>query len=384
MSDTELVIESVTKRYARRGGSATAVDGVSVTIPAGQTLAVLGPSGCGKSSLLRIVAGIDAPDEGRVMLGGRELSRPGSVVDLDDREMNMVFQNYALWPHLRVRDIIGYGLAHGRHRTSKPRREEKVAELVDLLHLHGLEDRRPAEISGGQQQRLAIARALATEPRLLLFDEPLSNLDVQLRAEMRVELAALLCRLGTTAMYVTHDVTEALALADSILVMDAGARVQLDSPRGVFTSPANPWVAAMAGFSAQWDVRTLRRTAGGAVAEIAGGEFEGRVCGPSGEQGPRAHVHPDAVTIHEARREGLLSATVVTSTYEGRGFRTVLSVSGAGTISAMSRDRWETGAEVAIEIEPDGALLFGTVSEEPIGSVSPCLPRERADDRQVA
>lgn len=360
MTDAGLHIESVTKRYARRGGTATAVDDVSVEIPAGQTLAVLGPSGCGKSSLLRIVAGIDTPDTGRVVLAGRELSRPGHAVDADRRDMNMVFQNYALWPHLRVRDIIGYGLAHGRHKTTKQRRDARVAELVELLRLGGLEDRRPAEISGGQQQRVAIARALATEPRLLLFDEPLSNLDVQLRAAMRAELAALLRRLGTTALYVTHDVTEALALADTVLVMDSGRKVQLDTPRGVFTRPANPWVAAMAGFSAVLEVTTMRGTPDGTtVAEVGGGRIQGRWCAEWASTGARAYVHPDAVTVHASPRPDLVEARVVTSTYEGRGFRTSVSIGGAGVITAMHPDALDEGAAVGVEIAPDGVLLFG-------------------------
>jgi len=355
----ELVVDDVVRRYP--GSRGVALDGVSVTVEAGTTLAVLGPSGCGKSTLLRAIAGIEPVDRGRILLGGAELSRRGWTLDQDRRDVNMVFQSYALWPHLRVRDIIGYGLAHGRHRTTRARREERVAELVALLRLDGLEDRRPAELSGGQQQRVAIARALATEPGLLLFDEPLSNLDVQLRAAMRLELAALLGRIETTAVYVTHDATEALALADRVLVLAAGRAVQHDTPRGVFARPATPWVAAMAGFATRLEPTRLEPAAGKVRAVLAGGALVGRDCG-AGDGSPAVLVHPDAVRVaHDpfALGDGRLRGVVLACAYEGRDHRVSVALPGGGAIAVRSADPVPTSAEILLEIEPEGVVVFG-------------------------
>ena len=361
-TSAELVVENLTKRYSNRANGPLALDNLSVTVEPGTTLAVLGPSGCGKSTLLRMVSGIEAPDAGRIVLGGTELSRPGFAVDADRRGINMVFQNYALWPHLRVRDIIGYGLRYGRHRVDAATREQRVAELVDLLQLTGLEDRRPAEISGGQQQRVAIARALATEPKLLLFDEPLSNLDVQLRATMRTELATLLARLSTTVVYVTHDVTEALALADRILVLDHGRAVQLDSAQAVFSRPATPWVAAMAGFSSRLVPELVRHHADRAHAMIGGEILLGQVCGDGLDGLPQVFIHPDAVTLAEglhAVTPGTVSGIVGTCVYEGRGFRVGVQIPGAGEVTVLSPTALELGSTVALTVDPEGVLVFG-------------------------
>lgn len=360
-TDAPLRIEGLGKRYPGAARS-LALDDVSVTVDAGSTLAVLGPSGCGKSTLLRLVAGLETPDAGSIRLGGAELSRPGWAIDADRRGVNMVFQNYALWPHLRVRDIIGYGLRHGRHRVDRSTRDARVAELVDLLQLGGLEDRRPAELSGGQQQRVAIARALATAPHVLLFDEPLSNLDVQLRAAMRTELAALLGRIGTTAVYVTHDVTEALALADRILVLDRGRAVQLDSTQAVFSRPASPWVATMAGFGSRLSPGRIERSGERARAFFPDAVIVGRACDDGVEGEPQVLIHPDAVTLAAAASPGSdagLPGTVRHSVYEGRGYRVTVGVGGAGDVSVLAPRPLEPGAAVRLDVDPDGVLVFG-------------------------
>ncbi|WP_081748893.1 ABC transporter ATP-binding protein [Nocardiopsis sp. CNT312] len=351
-----LLLRGLGMRY---GGGPRVLHGIDTEVAAGSTLAVLGPSGCGKSTLLRLVAGLELPGEGEVLLGDRVLSDPGAAVPPELRGMGMVFQDYALWPHLRVRDVIGYGLRHGVHRTTAAERGSRVAELVEFLHLEGLEDRRPAELSGGQQQRVAIARALATRPRLLLFDEPLSNLDSQLRGEMREELAVLLRRLGTTALYVTHDVSEALALADRVLVLHEGRAVQEAPPEEVFGRPASGWVASLAGFSSRIAPDALAVEDGRGVAAVAGGRLVGRYCGEDAAGGSEAavYLHPDAVRLGEGPEA--LRGTVVSSVFEGRHHRLRVRLGAAGTVLLHSASPHRPGDAVSLSVAADGAVMFG-------------------------
>ncbi|QOR72391.1 ABC transporter ATP-binding protein [Ruania alkalisoli] len=366
-----LEITSVSKEYER---GRRAIDDLSVTIEAGETLCVLGPSGCGKSTLLRLVAGLESPDAGEIRVGDRLLSRPGLLVPPDRRGINMVFQDYALWPHMPVRDIIGYGLRYGAHRVNSAERAARVEELMRFLQLDGLADRRPAEISGGQQQRVAIARALATSPELLLFDEPLSNLDVQLRAAMREELATLLASLGTTTIYVTHDVSEALALADRILVLHQGRIVQLDSPQGLFTRPRSTWVASLAGFSSTLTPDAAYRDVPETARAVIGSfSLHGRDCGGDasahdGTAAPTVHVHADAIRVVSAHESGpnIVSGLVQSSVFEGSAYRTRLSVAHSpgehavgGSLVFPSEHRLDRDQPVHVRIDPAGVLIFG-------------------------
>ncbi len=245
----------------RHIGTVRALDGVSLEIPTGETLAVLGPSGCGKSTLLRLLAGLDTPTGGEIHIAGQKVNGNGLEVPPERRPVNMVFQDFALWPHMNVKQILQYGMKY-RGISRGWRRgwtDQRVRELLELVDLGGMEKRYPRELSGGQQQRVAIARALATEPRVLLFDEPLSNLDSQLRLQMRDDLARLLRELGTTALYVTHDLQEALALGQRVVVMQAGRIAQIDETRELFRKPATPWVAELVGYANSLDGRVLRR-----------------------------------------------------------------------------------------------------------------------------
>lgn len=366
-----LDVTDLRRSYPGQPSSAPALDGVSCTVAGGRTLAVLGPSGCGKSTLLRLLAGLEVPEAGSVVLGGQELSGPGWAVEPDRRDVNMVFQSYALWPHLTVRDNIGYGLRHGRHRLPASHRAERVGELLRLLRLDGLAGRRPAELSGGQQQRVAIARALATRPGLLLFDEPLSNLDVQLRTAMRTELAALLRSLDTTVVYVTHDVTEALSVADEILVLQAGRAVQHGAAATVFAEPASPWVAEMAGFSARLHLAEVEIGAdGSAMAVLNSGVLRGRSRGvgtTTAAAAGLALVHPDAVRLvpdqppgdaRESDGSGDIVGLVTGCVFEGRGHRILAEIPDAGTVTVFAADPAEIGEKVTLRIEPDGVLVY--------------------------
>jgi len=226
---------------AKRYGPVVAVAGVSLSIGADETLALLGPSGCGKSTLLRLIAGLERPDAGRLLLAGRD------VTDLPPqrRDVGMVFQAYALFPHLDVAGNVAFGLVEARVPPAEQRR--RVAELLALVGLAGLEARRVDHLSGGQQQRVALARALAPDPALLLLDEPLSNLDEQLRATLKEELRRLLGTLGKRAVYVTHDQTEAFTLADRVALMRAGRIVQVGSPEELLERPVSGWAARFLG-----------------------------------------------------------------------------------------------------------------------------------------
>jgi putrescine transport system ATP-binding protein len=232
-----LRIDAVVKKF----GGFRAVDRLSLDIRAGEFFALLGPSGCGKTTLLRMLAGFETPDAGRILLGGKDIAQ----VLPHQRPVNMMFQNYALFPHLTVRDNIAFGLK----RAGMPRAKiaTRVAEMVALVKLEGLEQRKPDQLSGGQKQRVALARSLARRPQVLLLDEPLAALDKKLRESTQVELMELQQRLGTTFVIVTHDQEEAMTVADRIGVMDAGRLEQVATPRELYEAPASRWIAEFVG-----------------------------------------------------------------------------------------------------------------------------------------
>ena len=222
-------------------GGVEAVKGVSLAIGTGELVVLVGPSGCGKSTLLRMVAGLETISSGTVSIEGREVNR----LEPADRDIAMVFQNYALYPHMKVYDNMAYGL---RNRgTPKAEIETRVREAARILEIEGLLDRRPRELSGGQRQRVAMGRAIVRNPKVFLFDEPLSNLDAKLRGQMRVEIKNLQRALGVTSVYVTHDQLEAMTLADQLVVMNAGLVEQMGDPLDIYEKPASTFVASFIG-----------------------------------------------------------------------------------------------------------------------------------------
>jgi putrescine transport system ATP-binding protein len=273
-----LRVDGVVKTF----GPVRAVDQLSLDIRAGEFFALLGPSGCGKTTLLRMLAGFETPDEGRILLDGEDIAQ----VLPHQRPVNMMFQNYALFPHLNVRDNIAFGLKRAR----MPRSEigARVAEMVALVKLEGLEKRKPDQLSGGQRQRVALARSLARRPRVLLLDEPLAALDKKLRESTQAELMELQRRLGMTFIIVTHDQEEAMTMADRIGVMDKGRLEQVATPRKLYEAPSSRWVAEFVG-----DINI----------------FEGE-CQP-GETGRLAIATRDAGTIFAAKPPDLLTKAQV-------------------------------------------------------------------------
>lgn len=236
-------LKEVTKTF----GKVRALDRISLTVKEGDFLVLLGPSGCGKTTLLRCVAGLERPDSGEISIDGKPVfsSSRGIMVPAGRRNLGMVFQSYALWPHMTVRDNLGFGL-----RLQKvPRKEigERIHSVLRSLGMEGLDRRYPSELSGGQQQRIALGRLLATKPPLFLMDEPLSNLDARLRLDMRSDLKRLHHDLGVTTIYVTHDQTEAMTMANQVVVMNAGQIQQYDPPQKIYNRPANLFVAEFIG-----------------------------------------------------------------------------------------------------------------------------------------
>jgi ABC-type Fe3+/spermidine/putrescine transport system ATPase subunit len=235
-------VEGLTKRF----GSVTALAGISQTFASGALTAIVGPSGCGKTTLLRCLAGFAVPERGRIWMGDREIT----VLPPQDRDAAMVFQSYALWPHMTVFENLAFALRLRRvPRGEVSQRVSEALALVELDRVPGIERRRPRELSGGQQQRVALARAITVRPKVLLLDEPLSNLDAKVRHRVRVEIRALQRRTGITAIYVTHDQEEAMSIADLVVVMDAGRIAQAGRPEDVYAKPANPFVAEFLGAS---------------------------------------------------------------------------------------------------------------------------------------
>ena len=272
-------------------GEVRAVDGLSLTVREGEMVTLLGPSGCGKTTALRMVAGFEAPTAGAVLIDGADVTgRPPHV-----RDTAMVFQSYAIFPHLSVAENVGFGLrTRGVPRAEIARR---VEALLGLVQLEGLGDRSPDRLSGGQQQRVALARAIITEPRVLLFDEPLSNLDAKLRAEMRGEIRTIQRRVGITSLYVTHDQAEAMALSDRIVVMRAGRIEQVGAPVDVYARPSSRFVADFVGrvnflAAERTGERAVRVRLGSVAAELR--VADGAGAGPGAWL---AVVRPEAIRL---------------------------------------------------------------------------------------
>jgi len=306
-------------RISKRFGSFQALSDISLAIAEHEFVTFLGPSGCGKTTLLRTLAGFHAPDSGTIRVADRLLSSPRAVVPPELRRMGMVFQNYAVWPHMSVFDNVAFGLKVGR--TERSEIAARVARMLEALGLAGLERRHPGQLSGGQLQRVALARSLVVAPSILLLDEPLSNLDAKLRERMRAEIKALQRRTGITFVYVTHDQAEAMALSDRIVVFDKGAVQQVGTPREVYERPANLFVADFMGL-----VNKLRGTivgTNGERARIRVGRqiLEARIADRSLSAGDATvAIRPEAIVLGAtaSRTEtNVLEGTVVDSTFLG-------------------------------------------------------------------
>ena len=312
----QLTIDRLVKRY----GEFRALDDVSLAVEDGEFVAILGPSGCGKTTLLRQIAGFDKPDAGSIRIGDAVVSTPAQHVPPERRRIGIVFQSYALWPHMTVAENVGYGLDVAG--VKDPERRQRVNAALALVELEGFADRRPALLSGGQRQRVALARCLVTEPSLVLLDEPLANLDVHLRAAMEREFARFHERTGTTMVYITHDQAEAMALADRIAVMDRGRILQLATPSVLYRQPADDTVARFIGEGMVVPVAGVTRDGDATcTADVFGHRVRMR-CDARARIGAeaRACLRDNALRVVNGATPGV-RATVTGIVYQGGRFR---------------------------------------------------------------
>ena len=317
----EIRIENLVKSF----GAETIIKDVSLTIPDGEFCVFVGPSGCGKSTLLRLIAGLESATSGKIHIDGSDVT----ALEPYDRHLSMVFQSYALYPHMSVKENIAFAL-----RTAKlPEAEiaEKVAKAARILQLESYLDRKPSALSGGQRQRVAIGRAIVREPKAFLFDEPLSNLDAALRADTRVEIAALHKSLAATMIYVTHDQVEAMTLADRIVVLQHGRIMQVGSPRDLYQTPANVFVAQFLGSP---KMTLLAATVSDDVIIIQGAGTE--LIAP----GNWAGLHTVGLRAEDCLvtqpQDGVLVGTVILCEYHGAGQQVLIDLGALGRLSAFA------------------------------------------------
>jgi multiple sugar transport system ATP-binding protein len=351
-----LSIRQVRKTFA---GNVHILKGIDIEVDTGEFLILVGPSGCGKSTLLAIIAGLDAPSSGRIRIGERDVTELPSK----DRDIAMVFQSYALYPNMNVAQNIAFGLE--MRKVPKPEREATVQRVAAMLQLGQLLDRRPAQLSGGQRQRVAMGRALARNPRLFLFDEPLSNLDAKLRVEMRAEIKLLHQRTKTTTVYVTHDQVEAMTLGDRIAVMKDGEIQQFGTPEEIYSRPATRFVAEFIGSPAMNMVRVRRAgagvAAGGVELELT---REQRASLPAGEEELVYGLRPEDLSLAQSGLPGTLSVIEPTGP---ETFFTVETALGLLTARVPGNLRRQPGEAVCLRWEAGRAHLFRGGTQERVG-----------------
>jgi iron(III) transport system ATP-binding protein len=417
-----ITIEHLGKTYP---GGNQALRDVSLSVEPGSFLVLLGPSGSGKTTLLRCLAGIERVSAGRIAIGGRTVAQgPGMHVPPDQRDLSMVFQDYALWPHLSARDNVAFALR--RRRLSRPECRTRALQMLDRVGLGALADRYPNELSGGAQQRVALARALIADTGLILCDEPLSNLDADLRERMRVEISALVREAAATTVYITHDQAEAFALADQVGVLEAGRLVQAGTPEEIYTRPASPFVARFTGLAGELRVRVRGPRPGGLVMVepvlagpvlagpvlagpvLAGPVLAGPVLAGPVLGGPAVAAFPALAPLQSLEpldcddallmirptavrmcaigsAEYHLSGRVTDVAFRGRGYEHAIDVADGTRLTGVFADvRAARGATVGLRMDPAGCHVFARPrSLKSIYPNGPWLADRAGSDRPV-
>jgi len=347
MKAASIEFREVTKRY----GDVAAVDRVSFTIPAGTLVTLLGPSGCGKTTTLRLIAGLELPTIGTIRIGDRDVTH----VPAAERDVSMVFQSYALFPHMTVLENVRYGLVVSK--MPRAAADARARATLATVGLRGYDDRLPSELSGGQQQRVAVARALVLEPSVLLFDEPLSNLDARLRRQMREEIRELQQRLSLTVVYVTHDQSEAMAVSDRIIVMNRATIAQEGAPRELYEQPRDSFVAAFMGDANR--VRGLLAKRNGSLGEVTLGATTLSLPHRGLAEGEvEVSIRPESITLKPGGATPL-AGTVRKAAYLG-GIMEYTVDTAIGPLFAISTfvDRpYAVGDDVSIELARHGVVL---------------------------
>ena len=351
-------IEGLRKEF----GEKVALDDVSLSIEPGTFLVLLGPSGSGKTTLLRCLAGIERPTDGIIRIADQVVVGPKAFVQPEKRNLAMVFQDYALWPHLTVVKNVGFPL-HNSART-KAERDDVVSALLERVGISALADRYPNQLSGGEQQRVALARALAADVGLILFDEPLSNLDADRREQLRIEIATLTREAGSTAVYITHDQSEAFALADKVGVLNRGRLIQLDTPEEIYRRPTNAFVARFTGIAGEFPVTTLREC-GGNLLEVALPFAPGETI--EAQTFDRSPVGTTSNLFVRASGVSLLAPSAIDGVhgeirdvaFNGRGYEHVVSVGDDAMLTKIfSANKFERESNVKVCFEPSACFVM--------------------------
>ena len=382
----QVKLDGLTKIYP---GGNRALSEVSIEIAPGTFLVLLGPSGSGKTTLLRAVAGIERISAGEIVIGGQLVASPTVHLPPERRDLSMVFQDYALWPHLVARDNVAFALR--RRSITGPTARHMATEMLERVGLGALGDRYPNELSGGEQQRVALARALVADTGLVLCDEPLSNLDADLREKMRLEISGLVRAAGATAIYITHDQAEAFALADIVGVLEHGALIQIGAPEEIFENPVSPFVARFTGLAGEMHVQVAGHAADASAIVTAVGSPNARaICARDHRN---SQISPDgllmlrasALTLCAPGDESCQLVGVVTDVaFRGRGYEhAVLIENGVQLAGIFSRTRGTRGERVGLVVDPQGAQLFDAPNVEGLHRSLEISTRDDHDDPGV-
>lgn len=376
-------VNQAVKRY----GTATALGGVDLEIEPGRFVVLLGPSGSGKSTLVRSLAGVERLDSGTVHFDGALVSDGRRHLPPDRRNLAMVFQDYALWPHLTALGNVSYALR--RRHLDRAESARRAHEALSRVGLSGLAERYPHELSGGEQQRVGLARAVVARPALLLFDEPLSNLDADLRERLRVEIATLTRDSGCTAIYITHDQSEAFALADEIGILNAGRIEQLATPEEIYHRPATPFVARFTGMAGQLTGRAIGRRGEHLLVRIGTHQVAARAGSPIRDgDAVSVLVRPAATSLVGAEPNsavGTLPGTVIDIAYRGRGYDHVVECARTMLTSVFDVAAWPRGGACGLRLAPDGCTAFPLAAAGPgIDITAVSISSEQISDTLIA
>jgi iron(III) transport system ATP-binding protein len=357
-----VVVRDVTKVFRTRRGEHVALDNVSIDIGTREFVVLLGPSGCGKTTLLRCIAGLERPDRGEILIDGKVVFSAAKGIELppEKRNLGMVFQSYALWPHMTVFENVAYPLRSGR-RIGESDVRSRVGEALARIGLETYALSYPGQLSGGQQQRVALARAIVATRGLVLFDEPLSNLDAKVRERLRIELLALQRSIGFASLYVTHDQTEALALADRIAVMNVGRFAQMGSPNDIYRNPQSRYVAHFVGTANEIKGKLGSLAAGNCEVETAYGTIRG-VAAPGvtdAGQPVAVVVRPEHCRFAAADGDNLISCTISRSMFLGAHVEHVVERAGLTLlVVTQGDDRVVAGSNVTVAFDPAHTRIF--------------------------